>query len=117
MDKFQEEQMKQQADIAGERTAKGFQSAMDTSQELLKATADQAAQKYGEAKARLQEGVAQARQRFAETQSVLTDQATHAAEMTKSYVVANPWKSVAIVGSVGVLLGMLLSRRSDIHYE
>ena len=90
----------------------GFQRVVDDAEDVLRVTTNYSAEGYAAARARFQDALAQARLRLADAQSHLTDKAQQATDVTQHYVIANPWKSLAIVGSVGVILGILMSRRS-----
>jgi ElaB/YqjD/DUF883 family membrane-anchored ribosome-binding protein len=46
-----------------------------------------------------------------ELQSVALERGKAAAQTTDDFVHQNPWKAVAVSAGVGLLLGMLLSRR------
>jgi ElaB/YqjD/DUF883 family membrane-anchored ribosome-binding protein len=41
----------------------------------------------------------------------MVDQAKAAAQATDDYVHAHPWKAVGFAAGIGVILGMLISRR------
>ena len=76
-------------------------------EELLKATAGQAGAKVDEARARAQESLRAARERL--------EQAGAAAGVSvreiDAQVRANPWAAVGIAAGVGLVIGVLLSRR------
>ncbi len=80
-------------------------------EELLRATASQAGDKAAAARARIQESIEDARRRLADLGSAAGDQARIAARATDDFVHENPWKAVGIGAALGVILGMLISRR------
>lgn len=80
-------------------------------EDLLKTTADYSAEGFDAVRSKLRESLGQAKIKLSDTQARVATKAEDAADATKEYVTDNPWKSLAIVGSVGVILGMLMSRR------
>jgi ElaB/YqjD/DUF883 family membrane-anchored ribosome-binding protein len=73
-------------------------------EELLKATSSQAGEKVAEARARAQAAIANAR-------STAIEQSRQAARATDQYVHQNPWTAIGISAGVGLLIGLLISRR------
>jgi ElaB/YqjD/DUF883 family membrane-anchored ribosome-binding protein len=73
-------------------------------EELLKATSAQAGEKVAEARARAQAAIANAR-------TTATEQSRQAARATDQYVHQNPWTAIGISAGVGLLIGLLISRR------
>ena len=80
-------------------------------EELLRATASAAGEKASAARARMEDSVRAAKAKLAKAQDAMTDQATAAAQATDDYVHAHPWKAVGFAAAIGVILGMLISRR------
>ena len=80
-------------------------------EELLHATASQAGAKVAAARARVQESLRGARQRLAEAGGAAAEQAKHAAQATDRFVHEHPWQAVGIGAALGVILGMLITRR------
>ena len=80
-------------------------------EELLRATASQAGEKVAAARVRIQESMEDAKRRMADLGSAAGDQARIAARATDDFVHENPWKAVGIGAALGVILGMLISRR------
>lgn len=78
---------------------------------LLKETATQTGEKVQEVRHRAQESLRKARTRLAEVQDDVVERTQAAAESADVYVRKNPWQSVGIAAGVGLLIGLLLSRR------
>ncbi len=76
-------------------------------EELLKATAGQAGAKVDEARARAQESLRAARERL-EQAGAAAGVSVHEID---AQVRANPWAAVGIAAGVGLVIGVLLSRR------
>ena len=80
-------------------------------EELLKATANQTGEKIAAARARAQESLRSAQVRLTEAGDEMTAQVRAAADAADDYVRDNPWQAVGIAAAVGMILGMLISRR------
>ena len=80
-------------------------------EELLRATANQAGEKIGVARERIQDSLHQAKVKLAEAEAVLVERAKQAARYTDEYVQENPWRAIGAAAAVGLVLGLLLSRR------
>jgi ElaB/YqjD/DUF883 family membrane-anchored ribosome-binding protein len=84
---------------------------MRDAEALIKASADQGGEKVGEARARIRESLEAARTRLHDVEQAALRQGEDAMLATEQYVRRNPWQSVGIAAGVGLLLGVLLSRR------
>ena len=80
-------------------------------EELLKATANQAGARIAEARVKLEQSLTVAKARIAEAQEAALARTKVAAEATDRYVRANPWNAVGIAAGVGFVLGLLITRR------
>lgn len=78
---------------------------------LLKATADYSAENLVAARARFQDSVAKTRRKMSDAKALVATKAEDAAAVTQKYLGENPWKALAIVGSVGIFVGLVMSRR------
>ena len=80
-------------------------------EELLKMTAGQVGDKAGELRQRMQVRMDQAKVDLARLQEMAIDKAKDAGKAADDYVHDNPWTAMGIAAGVGLLLGMLISRR------
>src|SRR4051812_32456248 len=80
-------------------------------EELLKLTAGQAGDKASEMRSRMQARMAQAKADLARTQESAVLTAKDASRTADVYVHENPWRAVGIAAGVGLLVGLLISRR------
>lgn len=78
---------------------------------LLRATADQTSAGASELRARVQTTLDRAKSSLGEFQNVAIDRAKAAGKATDDYVHDNPWQSIGVAAGVGLLLGLLLTRR------
>jgi ElaB/YqjD/DUF883 family membrane-anchored ribosome-binding protein len=78
---------------------------------LLKATAAQTGEKVQEFRARAEESVRQAKARLATVEEEALERAKALAGDADEYVKTKPWQAVGIAAGVGLVLGLLISRR------
>jgi ElaB/YqjD/DUF883 family membrane-anchored ribosome-binding protein len=80
-------------------------------EELLKMTAGQAGDKAADVRQRVQQRLERAKAELARVQASAVAQAKDAGRIADDYVHENPWTAVGIGAGVGLLLGLLISRR------
>ena len=80
-------------------------------EELLKMTAGQVGDKAGELRQRMQVRMDQAKADLARMQEMALVRAKDAGKAADDYVHENPWTAMGMAAGVGLLLGMLISRR------
>lgn len=78
---------------------------------LLRATAAQTGDRVEEIRARAEESVRQAKERLAGIEEEALEHAREIAGEADQYVRGNPWQAVGLAAGVGLVLGLLLSRR------
>lgn len=78
---------------------------------LLRATATQTGERVEEIRARAEESVRQAKQRLAGIEEEALEHARELAGEADQYVRGNPWQAVGIAAGIGLVLGLLMSRR------
>ena len=96
---------------ARERLATDFRAVVADAEELLHLTAGQAGEKAGAARDRIQQRLRLARAELDRTEAAALRRAREAAAATDGYVRAHPWTTTSIAAGIGLLLGMLISRR------
>jgi ElaB/YqjD/DUF883 family membrane-anchored ribosome-binding protein len=84
---------------------------MRDAEALLRATSAQTGEKIQEVRARAEESLKQARTRLTAMEDEAYQRAREVADATEVYVRENPWQSVGIAAGVGILVGLILSRR------
>jgi ElaB/YqjD/DUF883 family membrane-anchored ribosome-binding protein len=78
---------------------------------LLRVTAEQTGDKVEEIRARAEETVRNAKARLGEVEEQALERARELAGDADEYVRGNPWQAVGIAAGVGLLVGLLMSRR------
>ena len=88
-----------------------LQAVVVDAEELLKATAAQTGERIDKVRARAEDSLRAARERLAEAGAAVTQRAEAAANDVDDQVHKHPWASAGIAASVGLALGLLISRR------
>jgi ElaB/YqjD/DUF883 family membrane-anchored ribosome-binding protein len=84
---------------------------MRDAQELFREASQATGQKAEELRSKGLVMLDAAMERAQEVQAVAMEKGKEAAQATDEFVQANPWKAVAISAGLGLLAGLLLSRR------
>ena len=80
-------------------------------EELLRATANQAGDKVAELRGKIQNNLANARASLADAQAAVVDRAKQVGHATDEYVHDNPWRSIGVAAGIGFIVGLLIGRR------
>lgn len=96
--------------VSKEKLMQDLRLVVADTEELLRATADQAGEKVSAARERIQEHLFSAKERLADAEAAMLEKGKAAARATDEYVHENPWRSVGIAAGVGLVVGMLISR-------
>lgn len=88
-----------------------FSTVLDDAQALLRHAAGEAGKGYAEARERLENSVKTARDRIGSIEEAVLDSAREAGRSADGYVRSHPWESIAVGAGIGLLLGILISRR------
>lgn len=94
-----------------EKLVTDIKAVIADAEEMLSATADQAGEKFASLRARAQVRLGEAKVRLVEAEEVLIAKTKAAARATDEYVHESPWTAVGVAAGVGVLVGLLFSRR------
>ena len=98
-------------EVTREKLVSDLKIVIGDAEELLRATAQSAGETVAAARARVQTSMNGAKKRLAAVSDVTVDHAKDAARATDQFVRENPWQAVGIGAALGVILGMLISRR------
>lgn len=88
-----------------------FNAVIRDAEELLDATASQAGEGSKALRERVRLRMEKARAGLHDLQYAAVDKAKAAGRRTDDYVNDHPWQSVGVAAGIGLLLGMLISRR------
>lgn len=101
----------QSSDVTTDKLVEDLKVVMRDAEALIKATSAQTGEKIQEVRARAEESLRQARTRLTTIEDDAMKRAREVAEATEVYVKENPWQSLGVAAGVGLLVGLLLSRR------
>jgi ElaB/YqjD/DUF883 family membrane-anchored ribosome-binding protein len=94
-----------------EQLVNDFKVVVADAEALLKATANQGGEKLAEVRAKTEKSLKAAKAGIADAQSVVIAKTKEAAKVTDEYVHENPWRSIGLAASVGLVVGLLIGRR------
>jgi ElaB/YqjD/DUF883 family membrane-anchored ribosome-binding protein len=80
-------------------------------EELLRSTASQAGAEASDLRTRVQARIAKTKDHLAEIQGGAVRRVRAASDAADDYVHDNPWQAILAGAAIGLLLGLLLSRR------
>jgi ElaB/YqjD/DUF883 family membrane-anchored ribosome-binding protein len=100
-----------EAAVTKEKLAEDLRMVIADAEELLRATAGQAGEKFAATRQKVQESIERARAELSDVEDLLVGQGKEAARAADEYVRTNPWQSVGIAAGIGVIIGLLISRR------
>ena len=103
--------MSSSSDVTTERLVEDLKTVMNDAEALLRATSAQTGEKIQEVRARAEESLRQARARVGEIEEEALRRARELADATEEYVRDNPWQSIGVAAGIGLVLGILISRR------
>ena len=90
---------------------KGFQTVVADAEALLKATANTGDEKLAQVRAKAEESLNIAKSAMGDAQAEVLARTKAAAKATDVYVHENPWRSIGLAASIGVVVGLLIGRR------
>ena len=103
--------MSENIDLSREKLGSDLRIVIADAEELLRATAGQMGEKAVLARERIQESLRVAKDKLSRVEEVMLDKTKAAARATDDYVHDHPWGAVGIAAAVGLVIGMLISRR------
>jgi ElaB/YqjD/DUF883 family membrane-anchored ribosome-binding protein len=110
--------MESHLDTSNVRKVKKYANAsindfLDNVDDLTKAIKDVETPEIARVRAKVKMALGAAKSALADGAAQVRGQARHVSRTTDTYVRDNPWQVVGIAAVVGVVLGVLMSRRSD----
>jgi ElaB/YqjD/DUF883 family membrane-anchored ribosome-binding protein len=97
--------------LTADQLIEDLQTVIRDAEGLLRATAAQGGEKIQEVRTRAEESVRQAKDRLAGIERDALQRAEALATDADQFVRSNPWQAVGVAAGVGLVLGLLLSRR------
>lgn len=99
------------SEVTTDKLVADLKAVVHDAEALLRATSSQTGEKIQEARARAEDSLRQARARLTQFEEEALKRARELADATEEYVRDNPWQSVGIAAGIGLVLGVLISRR------
>ncbi|MBI4206708.1 MAG: DUF883 domain-containing protein [Betaproteobacteria bacterium] len=103
--------MTPESSVSTEKLVQDLKVVVADAEELLRATASQAGERVTVAREKIQESLQRAKVKLTEAESTVADKTKQMANMTDEYVREHPWKAVGIAAGIGLIIGLLISRR------
>ena len=97
--------------VTKEKLVEDLKIVIADAEELLRATASLAGEKISAVREKVQDSLDRAKSGLGDIEDVVMDTGRQAARATDDYVQANPWRAVGIATAVGVVIGLLISKR------
>ena len=98
-------------EISTDKLMEDLRMVVTDAEELLRATAGHAGEKVAAARERAGQSIDAAKARISQAGYAAADQTRIAAKATDDYVHENPWTAVGVAAAVGIVLGVLMSRK------
>lgn len=103
--------MSEALQLSKEKLINDLHQGIADSEEMLKLTADEVSAGAVQLRERVRERMNQAKVELLHLQQVTVEKAKAAGHATDEFVHQNPWKSIGIAAGVGLVVGLLISRR------
>jgi ElaB/YqjD/DUF883 family membrane-anchored ribosome-binding protein len=97
--------------VSADQLIEDLHAVVRDAEDLLKATASQAGEKIQQARERAEESVRQAKERLAGLEDEALAHARVLAADADKFVREKPWQAISIAAGIGLVLGLLMSRR------
>jgi ElaB/YqjD/DUF883 family membrane-anchored ribosome-binding protein len=98
-------------EVTKEQLIADFQKVVADAEALLKATAKQGGEELAGVRTRAEESLRAVKDRISREEAAMIARGKQAAGATDVYVHENPWLAVAVAAGVGLVIGVLSSRR------
>jgi ElaB/YqjD/DUF883 family membrane-anchored ribosome-binding protein len=100
------------AEISRDKWVGDFRNLIGDAEELLRASANQAGEKFTAARQKIEQSLVEGKKSLADAEKLLVQKSKEAADIADDYVRENPWSAVGVAVGVGLVIGLLLLRRS-----
>ena len=88
-----------------------FKTVIADAEALIKATDNQGGEKVEQLRTQAESSLAAAKVKIDDLHEDLVEKGREAVKATDDYVQENPWKAVGIAAGLGLVIGLLVSRR------
>ncbi|MET1081038.1 MAG: DUF883 family protein [Pseudomonas sp.] len=88
-----------------------FQTLVSDTEKLLQHSASLAGEQAEELREHIRNTLGRARDSLRDAEGSVREQGKAAVQATETYVQTHPWQSISFAAAIGLLLGLLISRR------
>ena len=88
-----------------------FGAVLSEAEDLLKRAGNETGDKARDLRSQVESKLLSAKLRLRDLEGQALDQAKYAARYTDDYVHDNPWRSIGVAAGIGLLIGLLVTRR------
>ena len=103
--------MSEALQLSKEKLMNDLHQGIADAEEMLKLTATQTGESAVQLRERVRERMNKAKAELVHLQQVTIEKAKAAGHATDVYVHENPWKAIGIAAGLGLVVGLLISRR------
>ena len=103
--------MSESIQLSKEKLAQDLNQGIADAEELLRLTADHVGDSASELRGRMRDRLSRTKAELAHLQQVTVAKAKAAGHATDEFVHENPWKSIGVAAGLGLVIGLLISRR------
>jgi ElaB/YqjD/DUF883 family membrane-anchored ribosome-binding protein len=93
-----------------DKLAGDLRTLIGDAEELLKASANQAGEKFAVARQKIEQSLVEGKKSLADAEKLVFQKSKEAVDVADDYVRENPWSAVGIAAAVGLVIGMLIRR-------
>jgi ElaB/YqjD/DUF883 family membrane-anchored ribosome-binding protein len=102
---------KKSVENSGDKFIEEVKASLDEAEKLMREAAEATGDKAGELREKALRSLRLTRDSLHDAQEAVVDHSLRAAKATDNYVHDKPWQAIGVAGIVGLMFGMLISRR------
>jgi ElaB/YqjD/DUF883 family membrane-anchored ribosome-binding protein len=100
------------SEMSREKLVDDFAAVLAEAEEMLKRAASETGDKARDLRSQVETKLLRAKLRLQEIEGEAVDRAKAAARATDDYVHENPWQAIGVAAAIGLVVGLMLNRRS-----
>jgi ElaB/YqjD/DUF883 family membrane-anchored ribosome-binding protein len=100
------------SEMSREKLVDDFAAVLAEAEEMLKRAAAETGDKARDLRSQVETKLLRAKLRLQEIEGEAVDRAKAAARATDDYVHENPWRAIGVATAIGLVVGLMLNRRS-----
>lgn len=90
---------------------KDLKGVVGDADKLLNQLVNSTTEEFANARSKIETSLSDTRARLHDARMAVSEKACFAADVTQKYVYENPWKTVGLIAGVGLIIGIMSSRR------